>query len=191
MSDTPRLRRADKEMNSSRVQEMLERGFCGRLATIGADGYPYIVPLLYVWMDGKIYTHNTRAPGHLRSNIDRDAHACFEIDMPGEVFAYGRFECDTSVSYASVIAFGTVCVVAARDEKARFCTALIEKYAPAVRDRPKDFFPRLDDITVYALSPERITGKEAALPVQSEQWPAHDRTKSPHIKAPEPGTLGR
>ena len=180
MSGSPSLRRADKQMSEAGVEEMLARGHCGRLATVGADGYPYVVPLLYVWMDGKIYTHNTIARGHLRENVDGNAHACFEMDEPGEVFPYGRFECDTTVSYRSIIAFGSVRVVEDRDEKARFCTALIEKYSPNVAGRPKSFFPRLDQIAVYAMTIERMTGKETPLPPQSQQWPAVDRTKTPN-----------
>lgn len=184
MSGTPELRRADKQMSETRVRELLTRGYCGRLATIGADGFPYVVPLLYVWMDDKIYTHNTAARGHLRANVDANPRACFEIDEPGEVFGYGRFECDTSLSYASVVAFGSVRVVENREDKARFCTALIDKYARHVPGRPQSFFPRLDQITVYAMTVERITGKETVLPVLSERWPARDRTKSPQAVPP-------
>jgi nitroimidazol reductase NimA-like FMN-containing flavoprotein (pyridoxamine 5'-phosphate oxidase superfamily) len=187
MSSSPQLRRADRELGEARVGEMLARGYCGRLATISADGTPYIVPLLYVWMDGKVYVHNTIARGHLRQNVDRNASACFEIDEPGEVFAYGRFECDTAVSFRSVIAFGTVRVVEDRDEKTRFCTALMEKYAARVAERPKAFFPRLDLIAVYAMTIERVTGKELPLPALTEQWPATDRTKTPQAVLPAGG----
>ena len=90
---------------------MIARGYCGRLGTVGPDGSPYVVPLLYVWIDGEIWVHNTRAPGHLRVNVDHEPRVCFEIDEPGEVFAYGRFECDTSVAYRSVIAFGRIRVI--------------------------------------------------------------------------------
>ena len=43
--------------------------------------------------------------------IFRDTRACFEIDEAGQVFAYGRFECDTGTSYASVIALGRIALV--------------------------------------------------------------------------------
>jgi nitroimidazol reductase NimA-like FMN-containing flavoprotein (pyridoxamine 5'-phosphate oxidase superfamily) len=184
MSSSPTLRRADRQMDDARVEEMLARGYCGRLATVGADGFPYVVPLLYVWMEGKLYVHNTIARGHLRDNVDGNPRACFEIDEPGEVFGYGRFECDTAVSYRSVIAFGAVRVVEDRDEKARFCAALMEKYARHVSGRPKSFFPRLDQIAVYAMSIERVTGKEAMLPAVADQWPAADRTKTPRAAPP-------
>jgi uncharacterized protein len=179
VSAPPGIRRKDKLMAPDRALELLQRGFCGRLATVGPDGYPYCVPLLYVWMDDQLLVHNTSARGHLRANVDHEARVCFEVDEPGEVFAYGRFECDSSVAYRSVVLFGTIRVVPDRETKQRFCEALMAKYAPAVDGRPKGFFPRLDQITVYALSVERLTGKETPLPAVSQQWPALDATKSP------------
>jgi nitroimidazol reductase NimA-like FMN-containing flavoprotein (pyridoxamine 5'-phosphate oxidase superfamily) len=146
MSGPPRVRRADKLMREERTLETLIRGFCGRLGTVREDGYPYVVPLLYVWLDGQIYTHNTRAVGHLRRNVDQDARVCFEVDEPGTVFPYGRFECDSSVSYRSAIAFGTIRIVTDDAEKARFCDALMAKYSQPDLGRPEGFYPRLGQI---------------------------------------------
>jgi nitroimidazol reductase NimA-like FMN-containing flavoprotein (pyridoxamine 5'-phosphate oxidase superfamily) len=64
--------------------------------------------------------HNTRVRGHLRDNVDRDPRACFEIDEPGEIFPYGRTECDTSIAYRSVVAFGRIRIVEDRAQKQRF-----------------------------------------------------------------------
>jgi uncharacterized protein len=73
MAAPPRLRRQDLVMPLERTLETLKHGFCGRLGSVGADGYPYCVPLLYVQMDGEIYVHNTRATGHLHANVEREA----------------------------------------------------------------------------------------------------------------------
>jgi nitroimidazol reductase NimA-like FMN-containing flavoprotein (pyridoxamine 5'-phosphate oxidase superfamily) len=169
-------------MTHERTLETLASGFCGRLATIGADGYPYSVPLLYVWMDGEIYLHNTSAKGHLRTNVDHEARVCFEMDEPSEVFPYGRFECDTSVAFRSVIVFGKIRVVNDLDTKQRFFEALMRKYAKRGADRPAGFFPRIDQVTLYAVNVERMTGKETPLPDVAEQWPARDHTKSPNAR---------
>jgi uncharacterized protein len=59
------------------------------------------------------------------------------------------------------------------------------KYGKPETQRPKGFFPRIDVITVYAISVERMTGKEQSMPPLSEQWPAKDRTKTPNALAPE------
>jgi|SRR3954471_1372947 hypothetical protein len=76
-------------------------------------------------------------------------------------------------------------VVEERAVKQRFCEALLAKYGKPDTTRPKGFFPRLDMITVYAISVQRMTGKEMALPPLSEQWPAKDRTKMPNAALSE------
>lgn len=179
MSDAPLVRRTDKLMSDERVRDMIARGYAGRLATVGADGWPYIVPLLYVWINGEIWVHNTRARGHFRANVDHEARVCFEVDDPGEVFAYGRFECDTSVAYRSVVVFGRIRVVEDRQQKDAFFDPLMGKYGDSSWDRPKSFFPRLGQVTVYAIAIERMTGKETPLPSMENRWPAADHTKSP------------
>ncbi len=175
----PQVRRADRIMSEERSLELLARGFSGRLATVGEDGYPYCTPLLYLWIDGQVYLHTTIARGHLRANVERDRRVCFEVDEPDEVFDYGRFECDSGLAYRSVILFGQIRIIQDGEVKQRFCEALMAKYGKPDTQRPKGFFPRIDVITVYAITVERMTGKEMALPPLSEQWPAKDRTKTP------------
>ena len=48
MSAAPQMRRAERAMTGTEALVMLQRGFVARLATIGKDGYPYCLPLLYV-----------------------------------------------------------------------------------------------------------------------------------------------
>jgi len=176
------IRRADKVMPKAAATELLARGFSGRLATVGPDGWPYIVPLLYVWRAGEIWVHNAGVRGHLRVNVDHDARVCFEVDEPGEVFAYGRFECDTSVEYRSVVVFGRIRVVEERDAKVRFFDALMAKYGDPAWQRPAGSYPRLEGITLYSIAVERMTGKETVLPAASQRWPAADRTASPDAR---------
>jgi uncharacterized protein len=182
MSAPPQVRRKDKLMSDERALATLARGYCGRIATVGPDGWPYCVPLLYVWADGEVMVHNPAARGHFRTNVEHDRRVCFEVDEAGEVFDYGRFECDTSIAYRSVIVFGTIRIVEDETAKRRFFDALMAKYGKPDSGRPKHFYPRLDEIALYAIAPERITGKETPLPAVSEQWPARDLTKSPNAK---------
>ena len=106
------------------------------------------------------------------------------MDEPVKVFDYGRFECDSGVAYRSAIAYGRIRIVDNRDAKIRFFDAFLAKYGTGVPGRPKGFYPRLDQVTVYALTVERITGKRCPLPPASEQWPALDRTKTPDARPP-------
>jgi nitroimidazol reductase NimA-like FMN-containing flavoprotein (pyridoxamine 5'-phosphate oxidase superfamily) len=179
---SPQVRRADRIMSDERSMETLARGFSGRLATVSADGFPYCVPLLYLWLDREVFLHTTSAGGHLRANIDREPRVCFEVDEQEGVFDYGRFECDSGLAYRSVCLFGRIRIVEDKQMKQRFCEALMAKYGKPNTQRPKGFFPRIDVITVYAIAVERMTGKELALPPISEQWPAKDRTKTPNAQ---------
>ncbi len=176
------IRRTDRQMSDERAREMLARGYAGRLGTVGRDGWPYVVPLLYVWRDGEIWLHTAAVRGHLRDNIDHEPRVCFEVDAPGEVFAYGRFECDTALEYRSVVAFGRIRVVEDRALKAAFCDGLMARYGDPAWQRPAGFYPRLDLITVYAIAVERLAGKETALPAAEDRWPRADHTKTPHAR---------
>ena len=187
MSAPPQLRRVDKLMSDERTLETLQRGFCGRLATMGEDGYPYCVPLLYVWMNGELYVHNTRARGHLRANVDRDPRVCFEMDEPGEVFPYGRFECDSTLAFRSVIVFGRVRVVEELETKQRFFEMLMSKYAKSdwaegEGRTSQGIFPAHRPDHALRHHGRADDGKETPLPDISERWPATDRTKTPNAR---------
>jgi hypothetical protein len=184
MSGPTDLRRHDLAIDAAHVEALLQRGFCGRLATVGGDGAPYCTTMLYVWMDGAIHLHGTRAKGHLRSNIDHEPRVCFAIDEPGQVFDYGRFECDSTVSYTSVVVFGRVRVVDDAAIKQRFFDAVMAKYRTGGAPRPRSFYPRIDQIALYVLEVERLTGKRIVLPDVSGQWPALDRSKTPDATSP-------
>jgi nitroimidazol reductase NimA-like FMN-containing flavoprotein (pyridoxamine 5'-phosphate oxidase superfamily) len=178
----PPLRRADVAMTDEQMLRALDRGFVGRLATVSEDGSPYCVPLLYIWADNRVFLHGTSARGHLQANVAREPRVCFELDDADEVFDYGRFECDSGLAYRSVIAFGLIRIADDAATKQRFCERLMEKYGKPNSIRPKNFFPRLDVITVYVMTIERMTGKERLLPELSEQWPAKDRTRTPNAR---------
>ena len=184
------LRRADKIMTTEEIDAFLKDAFCGRTATIGADGYPYVVPNLFVWHDGAVYLHTTRHPGHFAANVKHCKQVSFEVDEPGEVFPYGNIECDTSVSYRSVIMFGRIRVIEREDEAAAFFTRFMTKYAPPDSwGREIGSFPRLRSTIVYAITPELVTGKHGALPALDERWPARNKTLSPEWKSAR-GTAG-
>lgn len=167
-------------MSEDAAHEFIASAYSGRLATVGPDGWPYIVPLLYVWMNDEIWVHNTRARGHLRTNVDHEPKVCFEVDDPGEVFPYGRFECDSSMAYRSVVTFGHIRIIEDQAQKQEFFDRLMAKYGDSQWDRPKGFYPRLEQVTVYAITVERMTGKETLLPTMENRWPAMDNTKTPN-----------
>lgn len=181
---TGQLKRQDKAMTRPEAEAFLAASFCGRTGTLGPDGYPYVVPNLFTWQDDRIYLHTARYEGHFLTNVRHHAQVSFEVDEPGEIFPYGHIECDTSISYRSVIAFGHIRIVEDVQEKLRFYRAFMDKYAPADSwGREKDSLPRVAGTLVYAITPELITGKEGRLPPLHERWPARNDTASPGWKS--------
>ena len=168
MNDASRrgtLKRTDKAMSQEDIDSLLNGAFCGRIATFGPDGYPYVVPNLFTWHNNQIYVHTARYLGHFQTNVRYHSKVSFEIDEAGAVFPYGPVECDTSVSYRSVIVFGEIRIVTDPDEQAAFYRGFMAKYAPADSwGRPKDSFPRMPATMVYAITPTAITGKHNPLP---------------------------
>jgi nitroimidazol reductase NimA-like FMN-containing flavoprotein (pyridoxamine 5'-phosphate oxidase superfamily) len=175
-----RLRRTDKAMTAEEVDAFLAGAFCGRTATVGADGYPYVVPNLFTWLDGQVHLHTAFHEGHFIANVRHSDRVSFEVDEPGEVFPYGHVECDTSVSYRSVIIFGRIRILDGEPEKRRFYEAFMEKYARADSwGRERGSFPRLSSTIVYAITPELTTGKRGTLPAVDDQWPSRNLSGSP------------
>jgi nitroimidazol reductase NimA-like FMN-containing flavoprotein (pyridoxamine 5'-phosphate oxidase superfamily) len=165
------LRRADKVMSAAEAGEFLSQAFCGRTATVGADGYPYVVPNLFVWKDAQVYLHTSKIPGHFLANVRHSDRVSFEADEPGEVFPYGPVECDTSVSYRSVVVFGRIRVIEDAAQKTAFYAAFMAKYAPADSwGREQGSFPRIAGTIVYAITPEFVTGKQGHLPNLDKRW---------------------
>jgi uncharacterized protein len=165
------LRRADKIMSTAEVRAFLASAYCGRTATIGADGYPYVVPNLFVWMDERIYLHTARYRGHFLTNVEFADRVCFEVDQPGETFPYGPVECDTSIAFRSVVVFGRIGIVPERVARERFFAAFMAKYAPPDSwGRLKGTFPRIDSIILYSIVPEIMTGKQTPLPAADKRW---------------------
>jgi nitroimidazol reductase NimA-like FMN-containing flavoprotein (pyridoxamine 5'-phosphate oxidase superfamily) len=135
----PTLRRAERRMDTDNAIKFVKQAHTGRLATIGEDGYPYCIPLLFIWMDGSVFLHGANAIGHLRQNIDHNSRACFELDEAGEVFDYGRFECDSGIAYRSVVIVGNISVITDSAVKQTFCERLMEKYGPTRPARKASF----------------------------------------------------
>jgi nitroimidazol reductase NimA-like FMN-containing flavoprotein (pyridoxamine 5'-phosphate oxidase superfamily) len=163
------LRRKDREMSAEEAWGFLEKAFSGAIGTVGPDGWPYVVPNLFVVHDGKVYFHTTAAKGHTRTNIEANPRVCIEVDEPGFVFPYGeKAPCETSVGFESVILFGTCRIIDEPDEKIRFFERFMAKYADPSWERPP-VWPLLHATTVYEVTVEQITGKRRPV-VIAERW---------------------
>jgi uncharacterized protein len=178
------VRRSDKAIDRTEIDALLDRLHLAHFGTVGPDGAPYVVPNLFVHAERRIWLHTTGAMGHFRRNVEHERRICFTAAEMGSVYPYGGFACDASASYASVIGFGIVRIEDERTEKSRFFDRFLAKYADPAWGHPKSFYPRLDQVTVYSMSLDQVTGKVGPLPPLAEQWPAKNRTMSPGVTPP-------
>ena len=150
------MRRSDKKMEAKEAFQVLEEGMYGTLSTIGADGYPYGVPLNYAVVDDCIYFH-TATQGKKLDHIQYDDRVSFsvvtEVEVVPELF---------STHYACVICFGRAAVVEDPDEKQRALEALVHKYMPHLLKEGKEKIDKEFNMTgVVKVKIEHITGKKS------------------------------
>ena len=134
---------------------ILQRMMNGTLALHGDDGYPYAVPVSYVYAEGKIYFH-TAVTGHKVDAIRRDAKVSFcvvEQDdvKPAEFTTYFR----------SVIAFGKARILEDEGEKLSALRLLADKYSHGEAGMEAEIAKGFNHLLMVEITVEPLTGKEA------------------------------
>ncbi|MGE4548076.1 MAG: pyridoxamine 5'-phosphate oxidase family protein [Intestinibacillus sp.] len=124
------------QMTEENIYRLLEQAPVARLATVDADGMPYVVPVHYVYTGGKIYIHG-KLSGRKMDNLAHDPRVCLEVDeMDGLVLAEQPNPCRTNTAYRSVIVRGEAAVPEQMGEKLSALRAIADKYTPQLRDIP-------------------------------------------------------
>lgn len=151
------LRRKAQALSAEECEDILLRGSHGVLAVLGDGGYPYAVPLSYVWKDGRIYLHCAKS-GHKIDAIKACGRVSFCIvdrDEPRpEHFSTG---------YQSVIVFGSARIADDERELEAAVRALCKKYSP---DEPAsavggEYEAFRNALSVIVIEPEHISGKRS------------------------------
>src|SRR5512141_560790 len=99
------IRRRDRALSDADAREILARAEHGVLATVGADGWPYAVPLNHVVSGDTIYLHSAQQ-GHKLDNIAYDQRVSYCAIASAEVLPQ-----KLSTLYESAVVFGRASVV--------------------------------------------------------------------------------
>lgn len=149
------MRREDKLLSEAEAVEILTAGEEGVLATVGADGYPYAVPLNYAYHQGCIYFHCARS-GHKIDNLRHNPRVSFCVVQDARIVA-AKF----STQFRSAVVFGMAEEVAG-SEKAAGLLALVRKYARDHLAAGETYIRNAGEKTrVFRIKIERVTGKAA------------------------------
>ena len=152
----PNMRRKDREGSAQMIEDVLVKGEFGTLATISEIGYPYTVPLSYVYLDESIFFHCAKQ-GHKLNNIQHNNKVSFSI-----VTDVNLLPSEFVTNYKSVIAFGEASEVTG-DGKEDALRKLIEKYSADFIREGNDYIQRAqDNTTVIKIDIHHLTGKVRA-----------------------------
>ena len=148
------MRRKGQQLSAEECIEILNRGTSGVLALEGDDGYPYAVPLSYVYEDGRLYFHCATS-GHKLDAIRQNPKASFcVVDqdqvVPKEYTSY----------FKSVIAFGTMGILEDAAKRAAI-EKLALKYAAcdSAENRRRAIEDYWDTLCMLEMRIEHLTGK--------------------------------
>ena len=73
------MRRSEKATDIAKAEELLRSENYGVLSVIGDEGYPYGVPVNYVYDSGRIFFHSTSASSHKIEAIRKNEKVSFTV----------------------------------------------------------------------------------------------------------------
>lgn len=151
------MRRNRQMLSREESIGILNQGTSGVLAVSGDEGYPYAVPLSYVYRDGRMYFHCARA-GHKLDALKNTDKASFCVIAQDDVIPEKYTTC-----FRSVIVFGRLRILEEDREKRAAAVLLADKYAPEADQagRDREIEEQFDRLCILELSIEHMTGKEA------------------------------
>ena len=149
------MRRKRQLLPTEESVSILEKMTSGTLALHGDDGYPYAVPVSYVYADGKIYFH-TAVKGHKVDAIQTNGKVSFcvvEQDdvKPAEFTTYFR----------SVIVFGKARILEDENEKLSALRLLADKYSHGEAGMEAEIAKGFNHLLMVEITVEHLTGKES------------------------------
>ena len=153
MTEFRPLRRIKQAAAEEECLSILETARRGILAVHGENGYPYGLPVNYIFQNGKIYFHCAKA-GHKLDAVRADDKVCFTVlsepvKNPGEWW----------YCFTSVICFGRIAEVTDEQEKDRRLRHIGAKYFPEGYDLEKDMARNASNALIMEITIDHMSGK--------------------------------
>lgn len=150
------MRRKRQQLSEEKSIGILQKATAGTLALLGDNGYPYAVPISYVYADGKLYFHSALS-GHKIDAIRNCDKASFCVIDQDEVHPEKY-----TTYFRSVIAFGRIHIIEDEQEKLETARLLGDRYNPNQEEAlQKEIEKGLSRMVMIRFDIEHLTGKEA------------------------------
>lgn len=149
------MRIKQRQLPLEEAAAILRVGSSGVLALSGDEGWPYAVPLSYVYTGGKLYFHCARE-GHKLDALRREPRASFCVVTQDRICP----EKYTTL-YRSAIAFGRLRILENEEDICAAITALAKKYFPheTADSRRREIARSWNAMYLLEMSVEHLTGK--------------------------------
>ncbi|MDU1411886.1 MAG: pyridoxamine 5'-phosphate oxidase family protein [Clostridium sp.] len=147
------MRRKDRALIDDKIIEILKNNTYGILSTVSENGYPYGVPINYIYINNSIYFH-CAIEGHKLVNIKNNDKVSFCVVGKTQTLP-DKF----STKYESVIVFGRA-IKASDEEKNTALLEILNKYSSDYIEKGKEYIKRASNVTnVIKINIEHISGK--------------------------------
>ncbi|MBI2111242.1 MAG: pyridoxamine 5'-phosphate oxidase family protein [Nitrosarchaeum sp.] len=149
--------------SAQKIQEFLNQEHVGRISSIDENGYPQIIPMNFVFLNGFVYMHS-HTRGEKIDNINQNNKVGFEVDRELEFLpSYFEDPKDASLAdtlYISVVIKGKASLVTDREEKTLALNGLMKKYQPEGGYEPiQSTMKVLDSVAVIKVISDTLYGK--------------------------------
>lgn len=150
------MRRNKQQLPQQEAIAILNKETSGVLALLGDEGYPYAVPMSYVYKDGKIYFHSA-VTGHKVDAARRSLKASFCV-VSQDMVVPEKY----TTLFSSVVAFGRIREITDEGEKRKALGLLGKKYHPLDTEghRMEVVDQALIKVCMLEFEIEHLTGKE-------------------------------
>lgn len=149
------MRRFKQELTEEEIEIILNKNTSGTLALLGDDGYPYSLPISYVYDNDVLYFHSAKT-GHKIDAIRACNKASFSV-IDQDVIVPEKY----TTHFKSVLSFGRISILEDPEEISHAMHAIGTKYGTGnAEDLEKEVQKTAPAVCAIKMEIEHITGKQ-------------------------------
>ena len=150
------IRRKNKEISEKLAKQLLTEAKRGVLAVNGDDGYPYAIPINFLYDEtaSKIYFHGARA-GHKIEAIKKCDKICFTVYGNETIKDY-----EWAPYWQSVVVFGRCKLIEDQASAIELVKRLARKYYPNEELIDEEVVQSGKAVQMFEIEIEHLSGKE-------------------------------